>query len=418
MSSSVFDLFPQAHSVALAGIRGIPASIRDHVLNEYLRIVEAREDLDRAYLPRLGHLGQESRVFSHYIIGVADDARYADSFRQITSPEDAKSSITIAHQALCIYFGKRFDIGPILGLARDGGPAAYVLALPGRAERNTELNLWAWQPRATPFGAWPFGELALDEGFSEFLDKVARVYSEERNKSWIVAATAYTAGVTAGTAFESILNLAVAMEALLNMGEREQMRFRLSLYMALLVGRNLTERREIEKGVRKFYDLRSGLVHGGFISLTDDQFVLITMVGHWLSVALRKTCGMTDSEVREELEYRKLLGAPRHSQRRNVRVYRQEHIASFIAAQERIEVPWRSRFSLSEPDADGIRELLVQFVTDSETFGPYSVSEYVVRLVWHDLPRSISQWTDEVAEDGEEYAVLVSYETDAFEDDG
>lgn len=55
----------------------------------------------------------------------------------------------------------------------------------------------------------------------------------------------------------------VCLEALLSGKARGELTHRLSIRTALLLGRSLTERTEIAEKIRKFYQLRSDVVHGG-----------------------------------------------------------------------------------------------------------------------------------------------------------
>jgi hypothetical protein len=62
---------------------------------------------------------------------------------------------------------------------------------------------------------------------------------------------------------------AICLEALLGDGSNQELTYRLRLRAALLLGKNLNERREISHAVKNFYDLRSKTVHGGETSLDE-----------------------------------------------------------------------------------------------------------------------------------------------------
>lgn len=65
------------------------------------------------------------------------------------------------------------------------------------------------------------------------------------------------------------MDLAIAAEALFLGGLKDdpryrgELRFRLSLNAALLLGRDEAGRREVFRAIREAYDLRSAIVHGG-----------------------------------------------------------------------------------------------------------------------------------------------------------
>jgi hypothetical protein len=62
---------------------------------------------------------------------------------------------------------------------------------------------------------------------------------------------------------------AICLEALLGDGGNQELTYRLRLRAALLLGKNLNERREISRAINDFYDLRSKTVHGRATSLDE-----------------------------------------------------------------------------------------------------------------------------------------------------
>jgi hypothetical protein len=65
---------------------------------------------------------------------------------------------------------------------------------------------------------------------------------------------------------------AICLEALLlGDGGNQELTYRLRLRAALLLGRNLVERREISYAIRDFYDLRSKTVHGASVLPNEEQ---------------------------------------------------------------------------------------------------------------------------------------------------
>jgi hypothetical protein len=64
---------------------------------------------------------------------------------------------------------------------------------------------------------------------------------------------------------------AICLEALLGEGNKQEITYRLRLRAALLLSKDLNERREISKAVSDFYSLRSTAVHGDRSKLSDAQ---------------------------------------------------------------------------------------------------------------------------------------------------
>jgi hypothetical protein len=62
---------------------------------------------------------------------------------------------------------------------------------------------------------------------------------------------------------EQLLDLTIALEALFSPTDQIELRFRISQSLALLLGKDGKDRKEIFDFAKKMYDERSGFVHGG-----------------------------------------------------------------------------------------------------------------------------------------------------------
>ncbi len=77
------------------------------------------------------------------------------------------------------------------------------------------------------------------------------------------AGTYYEAHHGRTTAEDQLVDLSIALEALFSPSQQTELRFRIAQTAALLLGNNPNERKDIAAFLRRVYDTRSALVHGG-----------------------------------------------------------------------------------------------------------------------------------------------------------
>ena len=75
---------------------------------------------------------------------------------------------------------------------------------------------------------------------------------------------------------ESFLLFTVALECLILPGsETDELRYRLSLRVARLLGNDARERKKIMKKTKKLYDIRSKIVHSGYYAVAEEEYAEI-----------------------------------------------------------------------------------------------------------------------------------------------
>ncbi|MEW6048684.1 MAG: hypothetical protein AB1609_19780, partial [Bacillota bacterium] len=180
---SPFDVFPEAETLALAGIV-IHREPFIHQLSPFVHIVPRQGELDEVYLPRVKGVLSFFEP-THYLVGAAPDDRYFQTRREIRTIQDAQSSITLAHQALCIYHCCPYVMGPILGFQK-AGSVPLVLQVPATGGANWELEDVAFCPPSAPFFPW-HGSNPFDDGLNQFFEALSLAYSQVKDRRWIIS---------------------------------------------------------------------------------------------------------------------------------------------------------------------------------------------------------------------------------------
>ncbi|MCD6155395.1 MAG: hypothetical protein J7J22_06515 [Candidatus Verstraetearchaeota archaeon] len=131
----------------------------------------------------------------------------------------------------------------------------------------------------------PLSKMSLDEMTSEraqqvglfradgILKKDQRTEVEER----VLAALQWAGRATVNTrAEEAFLQYAIALECItLGRKDHTELRYRLAMRTALLVGNTLNVRKLVKKEVTDLYDIRSKIVHTGSYEVTNSELSLI-----------------------------------------------------------------------------------------------------------------------------------------------
>lgn len=240
-------------------------------------------------------------------------------------------SISIAHQALCIFHSSPYALGQIEGFLQNS-MGSYGLSNPEIAGRNSEFNdsLFKQDVMFHPFDYTFTQDIKYDKDLVGFFAKLANAYVLTKEKRCLLSAKMYTSGVNHQYAEDVILHFAVALESLLAL-DKEQINFKLRLYLALLVGDTFNERQQIYNDIKVFYGLRSKLVHGDTLSISDEHIKMISRVGNYVSKALIRTCEKKiKEEVLHDLEFMSLLGAPRLTKEKTDLVITEQEILSII----------------------------------------------------------------------------------------
>jgi hypothetical protein len=376
--TSPFELYPNVKSIAIAGIYYLPDTLKSFDINEYIKIVPKCSELEAVYLPRTDRYKSPT----HYIVGLSHDERYCSSLRKISNSKEAESSIFLAYIALCLYQNYPFIIGPIFGFLSEGAPCAYVLSSPTEIGAQGEIynDLLISQPISFANTFKPF---LFDDCFIEFYRKFLQKFIGVNDQRWNLAVIKFVSGITQKFAYEAILDFAISLETLLNRGEKELISFRVSLYMALLIGINLKERKIIEKDIKDFYSLRSNLVHGSCFKLKDKDFDLIKKVGNYLNQSLKLTYNKNlKAEVYSELDYMSLLGKPSYSLETISYIITEKDIVEAILHYESLNNPEKYSAYLKESEYHlDEKELFFELTINGEIFGPYESEDYLWRIV-------------------------------------
>ncbi|ANY75969.1 hypothetical protein BBD41_27220 [Paenibacillus ihbetae] len=403
----LFELFPDAQSIALAGLYG--ESISEFQLSDNIFIMSKREEFDNLYHPRLGPYVIKP---DYYLVGISSDKRYSMPFRKLNKVSDVLSSISLAHQALCIFHNAPYSLGEVYGFLK-GSHGSYGLSDPSISGRNVELDLDLFRLDTMPhsfFNRYK-NEKKFDDEVKKFFEQMATEYVEGKEKKWLLAATKYTSGRCKVFAEDAILDLAVSLESLLSF-DNEQIGYKLRLHLALLVGETYSERLQIREDVRKFYNFRSTVVHGSKLLLTEEKIAVVERVGKYISKALIKTCGKNiKKEVIPELEYMMLLGTPRYlSERVMVRVSELEIVDS-ICKFHGINnyVSYEAFFEENANPDDDNADLLIKFNFGNGKSETYPASFYLSRVVGLMQVNRFTQWLTREEEKG--YCYLISYST-------
>jgi hypothetical protein len=370
--ASPFVLYPDAKSMVVASLWGLPHNVPGFKLTKTLEIIPTNPELDAIYHPRI----KNPLPYGHYIIGTEQDKRYCMIHRPLDTADDALSSVTLAHQALCICYCFPYRIGPVFGFNSEGAPIPMVLSSPAISDANWELSHEVFFPTNAPsyYFNTPKG-LFNPNDVIDFFKDLAVSYIETKDLRWILAANKFTSGIVRRSAYEMVLDFAIAIEALLNRGD--QVGFSVRLFMALLIGKNLREREQIQADVKHFYGIRSKLIHGTFHGFNERELDLIKRIGDYLSRALKVTCRRhIEGDVFDELDFMSLLGAPRHSVEKVLFILSEKQIAEFISTKE-LGFPCNNyRAFLSEPDGDDDQYLMFEFLDEDNRYGPYEADEY------------------------------------------
>lgn len=376
MHGTLFERYPEAQSIAVAGFYGLSQEFGSFALSDYVRIEPANPALERVYLPRLPQGVTPPR---HYLVACAPDDRYYEPHRQLRSIPDALSSITLAHQCLSIYHGFPYHVSYQFGFSRRPGTVAMLLSTPGGAvPRHHEFADELFHPATTRLGFF-WSRFAEPEGVRSFFVELAKSYVEVIDQRWLVAANKYVSGISCFFFHEAVIDLAISLEAFLNRGD--QIAFSLSLHTALLIGNSYRERLQIVEDVKRFYRVRSRIIHGSYDRPSNGDVDLLMRIVDYLRRCLRATCGkQMAKEVYSELDYLILVGAPRYRRERVTSVVSEEDIVEVIRVAEAIDRGSKHWFELSDPDPDGDRELLLTFDVGGRRMGPYEVSRYIWRI--------------------------------------
>jgi hypothetical protein len=102
---------------------------------------------------------------------------------------------------------------------------------------------------------WIQAKLSLDPILSDVSSDLGRIID--------LAAGRYLIHHTKNSLVEQLLDLTIALEALFSPSDQIELRFRISQSLALLLGKDGKDRKEIFDFAKKMYDERSGFVHGG-----------------------------------------------------------------------------------------------------------------------------------------------------------
>lgn len=401
----LFELFPDAQSVALAGLYG--ENISEFQLSDNIFIMNKRDEFDNLYYPRLGPYVRKP---DYYLVGISSDKRYCMSFRKVNNVDDVLSSISLAHQALCIFHNAPYSLGEVHGFLK-GSHGSYGLSDPSISGRNAELDLDLFRLDTMPHSFFYRykNEQKFDDEIKKFFEQMANVYLEGKEKKWLLAATKYTSGRSKVFAEDAILDFAVSLESLLSL-DNEQIGYKLRLHLALLVGDTYSERLQIREDVRNFYNFRSTVVHGSKLSLTEEKMAVVERVGMYISKALIRTCGMNvKKEIIPELEYMMLLGAPRYLRERVQLEVSEIDIVNSICKFHGIN-NYLSYEALLEdntnPD-DDYADLLIKLYFETGESETYHASFYISKIEGlPDVKRYIHWLT---WEEGKGYCYLVSY---------
>jgi len=95
------------------------------------------------------------------------------------------------------------------------------------------------------------------------LEPIFSDLSSDLRRSIRLAGLRYEIHHTKDSLVEQLLDLTIALEALFSPSDRMELRFKISQGVALLLGEDAAERKEIFDFARRMYDERSGFVHGG-----------------------------------------------------------------------------------------------------------------------------------------------------------
>lgn len=375
--SSIFELYPEAKTVAIAGLYGMPFKQDSFQLSEYISIVPANECIESVYLPRISKYAFKP---SHYFVAIANDNRYWSTSRKLENRRDALSSITLAHLTLCLYHKIPYSLGPIYGFNSEGAPVALNLSTPRTAGIHSELKEEILSPAVSPIASLSVLNRGIfNNSLKIFFEKLAIAYSEVTDKRWIFAAFKYLSGITQYYAQDAVIDFSVSIEALVNRGE--QVSFSTRLYMSLLVGHNYAERKKIVSDIREFYKLRNTIVHGSTFNISEQNKELIIKIRSYLADALIATCGKRiEKDVFPELEYMCLIGAPSHSRERICNTITIDEIVNEIKNIEKIQEFDSYEVCLSEMDEDGDQDVFIQLKKGQEVIETFDVSMYIWQL--------------------------------------
>ncbi|WP_219834786.1 HEPN domain-containing protein [Paenibacillus sp. R14(2021)] len=363
---SLFALFPDAISIAIASVYGVKLNENQYQLSKYIYIMPRRDEFDDLYHPRMD---KYSRKPDYYFVAVSTDNRYYSmGSKKIEDADDVLGSITLAHQALCIFHSCPYALGQIHGFRKDSG-ASYGISNPSVTGRNIEFSdeLFKRDYMFHPFSFTRSSQNRFNQDLVGFFVSVADAHINNREKKWLLSAKKFTSGINQTYAEDAILDFAVALESLLAT-DKEQISFKLRLYLALYVGDSFSERQSIYKDVKDFYGLRSRLVHGNTLSVTDEQIHMITRIGIAISRALVKSCGKKiQDEVLSELEFMSLLGAPRYIKEKTQTIITEEEIVELICKTDEIShyKSYKAHLSKDDPD-DDYTELVITFTFEDE----------------------------------------------------
>jgi hypothetical protein len=88
-----------------------------------------------------------------------------------------------------------------------------------------------------------------------------------------------------------LVDLAVALEALFSPTDKSELRFRIAQMTAQLLGTTVSERQQLFREVKEFYDRRSALIHGGYDveKYYDGSLISHDEIMSWSSVVRRAT---------------------------------------------------------------------------------------------------------------------------------
>jgi hypothetical protein len=376
--ASIFDLYPTAKSITIVGIYGIKdKQLSEYQINGHLYIVSRRDVYAEAY-DRF--LANDIRKPEYYLIGIAEDDRYCMSFREIKTIDDAESSITLLHQALCIFHNVPYTLTNIIGYSREGSER-YIMSHVNLSGDNKELKDELYRSESIIHSSvFSHTVRRYDDEFRTFFMNFVHSYVITNDKRWLFAAYKFVAGINQSFPENIVLDYSVALESLFAEG-KDQISFKLRLFCALFIGESYKERKEIFKSIGDFYSIRSNIVHGNKAKITEEKFKLIERIGLYLNKSIIKSCGSKiDPDLFRELEYMYLLGAPR-LMREKVRVkLTEKELVSLICQKHNFETykSYRAYLDNEEFD-DDYQVLLIEIeVSDghTETFnGSFYISD-------------------------------------------
>jgi len=101
---------------------------------------------------------------------------------------------------------------------------------------------------------------------------------------------------------DKLIDYTVSLEALfLKEEEKAELSYRLSIRMAILLGKNKKDRKEIFSNVRKAYDLRSKIIHGSTRASNEDVREIVIKIENYLRESIKLFLDLIKTKSYEEI---------------------------------------------------------------------------------------------------------------------